>query len=53
MHDAKELTKQKKDEKEPTEYDIYTDKRDMQLREKIAILLDKISNTNSPFSLNR
>ncbi len=52
MHDAKELTKQKKDEKEPTEYDIYTDKRDMQLREKIAILLDKISNTNDSLESN-
>lgn len=52
MQDAQELTKKNKNAKEPTEYDIYNEKRDMVLREKIAVLLDKISNTNDPLETN-
>lgn len=52
MSNAQELTKKNKHDKEPTEYDIYTDRRDLKLREEIAILLDKISNSVDPLESN-
>lgn len=54
LAEAKDLSRTHGEEvKEPTEYEKYSDARDMKMREQIAILLDKIVSTTDPLLSNQ
>lgn len=52
MQDVKELGKKNNNTKEPTEYDKYNEKKDLELREAIAGLLDKMTLSKDPIESN-